>query len=117
MVTIAVTGEREGEPRVAASPGTAKKLPGLGCAVRGRAGAGAGSRFSEGALAAQGAAIAASAAEALSGADILLKVRRPSAEEVQGLKPGAIVAAMLSPYDDRAGLDALAATGLSLMAM
>ncbi len=33
------------------------------------------------------------------------------------MKPGAIVAAMLSPYDDRAGLDALAGTGAALMAM
>jgi NAD(P) transhydrogenase subunit alpha len=82
-----------------------------------QAGAGAGSRFSDAELQAQGATIAASAAEALDGADILLKVRRPAAEEVQALKPGAIVAAMLAPYDDRAGLDALAATGAALMAM
>jgi NAD(P) transhydrogenase subunit alpha len=117
MVTIAVTGEREGEPRVAVSPETVKKLTGLGCTVRVQAGAGGGSRFSDAALEAQGATIAASAAEALNGADILLKVRRPAAEEVQALKAGAIVAAMLAPYDDRAGLDALAATGASLMAM
>ncbi|MFZ1105683.1 MAG: Re/Si-specific NAD(P)(+) transhydrogenase subunit alpha [Hyphomicrobiaceae bacterium] len=117
MVTIAVTGEREGEPRVAVSPETVRKLTGFGCTVRVQAGAGGGSRFSDAALEAQGATIAASAAEALNGADILLKVRRPAAEEVQALKPGAIVAAMLAPYDDRAGLDALAATGASLMAM
>jgi NAD(P) transhydrogenase subunit alpha len=117
MVTIAVTGEREGEPRVAVSPETVKKLTGLGCAVRVQAGAGAGSRFSDAALEAQGATIAGSAEAALDGADILLKVRRPAADEVKALKPGAIVAAMLAPYDDRAGLDALAATGASLMAM
>ena len=56
-------------------------------------------------------------AETLSGADILLKVRRPSPDEVKALKPGAIVAAILAPYDDRAGLEALAGTGASLMAM
>jgi NAD(P) transhydrogenase subunit alpha len=118
MVTIvAVTREREGEPRVAVSPDTVKKLTGLGCTVRVQAGAGAGSRFSDAALQAQGATIARSAADALNGADILLKVRRPAAEEVQALKPGAIVAAMLAPYDDRPGLHALAATGASLMAM
>ena len=78
MVTIAVTGEREGEPRVAISPETVKKLTGLGCTVRVQSGAGGGSRFSDAALQAQGATIAASAAEALNGADILLKVRRPS---------------------------------------
>jgi NAD(P) transhydrogenase subunit alpha len=117
MITIAVTAEREGEPRVAVSPETVKKLTALGCTVRVESGAGAGARFADAALQAQGATIAGSAAEALNGADILLKVRRPSAEEVGALKPGAIVAAMLAPYDDRAGLDALVATGASLMAM
>jgi H+-translocating NAD(P) transhydrogenase subunit alpha len=117
MVTIAATAERDGEPRVAVSPETVKKLTALGCTVRVQAGAGAGSRFSDDALKAQGAIITASAAEALNGADILLRVRRPTADEVKGLKPGAIVAAILSPFDDRPGLDALAATGASLMAM
>jgi NAD(P) transhydrogenase subunit alpha len=117
MVTIAVTAEREGEPRVAASPETVKKLTALGAAVRVQAGAGAGSRFADAAYQAQGAAIAASAAEALAGADILLKVHRPALAEVKALKPGAIVAAILSPFDDRSGLDALAGTGASLMAM
>src|SRR5262245_580561 len=117
MTTIAVTAERDGEPRVAVSPETVRKLTGLGCTVRVETGAGLRSRFADDAFRAQGAAIAANAAEALSGADILLKVRRPSAEEVKALKPGAIVAAMLAPYDDRAGLDALAASGATLMAM
>ena len=117
MVTIAVTTERDGEPRVAVSPETIKKLGALGATVRVQSGAGARSRFSDEILKAQGATIAGSAAEAVSGADILLTVRRPDAATVKALKPGAIVAAMLSPYDDRAGLQALAATGASLMAM
>jgi H+-translocating NAD(P) transhydrogenase subunit alpha len=117
MVTIAVTAERDDEPRVAVSPETVKKLTALGATVRVQAGAGKGSRFFDELLKAQGATIAASAADALSGADILLKVRRPSPDEVKALKPGAIVAAMLAPYDDRPGLDALAGTGASLMAM
>jgi NAD(P) transhydrogenase subunit alpha len=117
MVMIAVTAERDGEPRVAVSPETVKKLGALGGTVRVEAGAGARSRFSDEALKSQGAVIAQSAAEALRDADILLKVRRPSSDEVKALKPGAIVAAMLAPYDDRPGLDALAGTGATLMAM
>jgi NAD(P) transhydrogenase subunit alpha len=117
MVTIAVTAERDDEPRVAVSPETVKKLVGLGCTVRVQSGAGAGSRFSDDALTAQGAILTAGAADTLNGADILLKVRRPSSDEVKALKPGAIVAAMLSPFDDRPGLDALAGTGAALMAM
>ncbi|HWB47331.1 MAG TPA: Re/Si-specific NAD(P)(+) transhydrogenase subunit alpha [Hyphomicrobiaceae bacterium] len=117
MVTIAITAERNGEPRVAISPETAKKLTALGASVNVEAGAGKSARFADDALKLQGATIAATAADALRGADILLKVRRPSIEEVKALKPGAIVAAMLSPYDDRSGLEALAATGATLMAM
>jgi len=117
MVTIAVTAEREGEPRVAVSPETVKKLSALGCQVKVEAGAGSRSRFADDALKAAGATVAANAADALSGADILLKVRRPSPDEVRALKPGAIVAAILAPFDDRPGLEALAGTGASLMAM
>lgn len=117
MVTIAVTAEGTDEPRVAISPETVKKLTALGAHVKVEAGAGSRSRFSDDALKAQGAEIAASAAEALNGADILLKVRRPSADEVKALKPGALVIAMLDPYGDRAGLEALAGTNASLFSM
>jgi H+-translocating NAD(P) transhydrogenase subunit alpha len=117
MVTIAVTAERDGEPRVAVSPETVKKLTAMGFLVKVETGAGAASRFSDELLRAQGAEIVATSAEALGGADVLLKVRRPTADEVKALKPGAIVAAMLAPYDDRVGLEGLAGTGAVLMAM
>ncbi len=117
MVTIAVTAEGPDESRVAISPDTVKKLTALGCKVRVEAGAGARSRFSDEVLKAQGAEIAPSAADALRDTDVLLKVRRPSVEEVKGLKPGAVVAAILDPYGERAGLDALAATNIVLFSM
>ena len=117
MVMISITAEGAEEPRVAVSPETVKKLVGLGCKVKVEAGAGARSRFSDDALKTQGAEIAATAAEALRDADVLLKVRRPSPDEVKALKPGALVIAMLDPYGDTAGLEALAATGGSLFSM
>jgi H+-translocating NAD(P) transhydrogenase subunit alpha len=117
MVTIAVTAEGADETRVAATPDTVKKLVAAGGAVKIQAGAGLKSRFADGQYQAAGATIAATAAEATGGADILLKVRRPTADEVKGLKAGALVIAMLSPYDDRPNLEALAATNLSLFSM
>jgi NAD(P) transhydrogenase subunit alpha len=117
MVLIAVTSEGANEPRVAVSPETVKKLGQLGATVRVQSGAGGRSRFSDDAYKAAGATIVGSASEAASGADILLKVRRPSVDEVKSLKPGAIAAAILYPFDDRPGLEALAATGASLMSM
>ncbi len=116
MVTIAVTAEGPDEPRVAVSPETVKKFTALGAKVRVQSGAGARARFADDALRAAGADIAATAGDTLAGADILLKVRRPSAEEIAALKPGAIVAAILDPYD-KAAMEALAGTGASLFSM
>jgi NAD(P) transhydrogenase subunit alpha len=117
-VTVAVTQERAaGETRVAATPETVRKLAGLGCAVAIEAGAGLGAAYPDADYAAAGATIAGSAAEALAGADILFKVRAPSAEEIAALKPGAIVAAMLNPYQDKTTLAALAQAGASAFAM
>jgi NAD(P) transhydrogenase subunit alpha len=117
MVTIAVTAEPAAETRVAISPEAVKKLVGLGAAVRVVSGAGLRSRFSDEVLKAAGADIVPDAASALSGADILLKVRRPGLDEIKALKPGAMVVAMLDPFGDRAGLEAAAATGASLFSM
>ena len=117
MVTIAVTPEEAGETRVALSPETAKKLVALGATVKISTGAGSRSRFSDAAYQAAGAAVTASPSEAIAGADILLKVRRPGTDEVKALKPGGLAVAMLNPFDDRAGLDALATSGASLFSM
>lgn len=116
MVTIAVTAEGSDEPRVAVSPETVKKLVALGATVRVEQGAGSRSRFSDDALKAAGAEIVPAAAEALAGADILLKVRRPSADEAKALKPGGLVAALLDPFDT-AAIEPLAATGMNLFSM
>ncbi|MEQ1716924.1 MAG: Re/Si-specific NAD(P)(+) transhydrogenase subunit alpha [Hyphomicrobium sp.] len=116
MVTIAVTSEAADEPRVAVSPETVKKLVALGATVRVEQGAGARSRFSDDALKAAGAQIV-SHAEALAGADVLLSVRRPGNEDIKALKPGALVAAMIDPYGDRAALDTMAQTGASIFSM
>ena len=116
MVTIAVTSESADEPRVAVSPDTVKKFTGLGAKVRIESGAGLRSRFSDEAYRAAGAETVGRA-EALAGADILLKVRRPSIDELTALKPGAIVAGMIDPFGDREALDALAATGTTVFSM
>ena len=117
MVTIAVTAEAEKEPRVSVSPDTVKKLVASGCKIRIESGAGVRSQFFDDAYTAQGAEIAATAADALKGADVLFSVRRPSKEDVEALAPGAVVAAMLDPFGERADLEALAATKAKLFSM
>ena len=117
MITIAVTAESADEPRVGLSPETAKKFAQKGCRVLVESGAGLRSRFLDADYTAAGASIAGSAAEALAAADVLLKVRRPSAQEIAGLKRNAFIAAMLEPFGERAGLEAMAVAGVTSFAM
>jgi NAD(P) transhydrogenase subunit alpha len=58
-----------------------------------------------------------SAGDALKGADIVLKVRRPSAEELAAMKPGAVVAAILDPYGGGEAIEALAKAGVNAFSM
>ena len=93
-LTIAVTRERrEGETRCAVTPDTVKALIKLGAAVTVEAGTGAGSYIPDADYAAAGATVAADTRSTLEGADIVLKVRGPTAQETSALKPGAIVVA------------------------
>ncbi|MGH1417241.1 MAG: Re/Si-specific NAD(P)(+) transhydrogenase subunit alpha [Hyphomicrobiaceae bacterium] len=117
MVTIAVTAEGADEPRVAVSPDTVKKLTALGCTVKIEKGAGARSHFSDAEFESKDGQIVPDAEAALSGADVLLKVRRPSVDELSKLKSGAIAAAMIDPYGAADALAPLAKTGVSLFSM
>ena len=117
MIVVATTAEPGDEPRVALSPETAKKLKALGCDVRIEAGAGERSYFLDQSFKDAGATVLPSAAETLKDADIVLKVRRPSAEEVGAMKRGALLAAMLDPYSAKEGIEALAQSGINAFSM
>jgi NAD(P) transhydrogenase subunit alpha len=103
-----------GETRVAATPETVKKFVTQGHQVTVAQGAGHGANFPDDAYTAVGASIG-SQQQAL-GADMVLKVRIPSADETPLMKRGAVLVGMLNPFD-RAGLDRLAAAGLTAFAM
>jgi NAD(P) transhydrogenase subunit alpha len=105
---------RAGETRVAATPETVKKLAAKND-VWVQMGAGAGSSIPDGDYEAAGAKLVASAAEAL-GADIVLKVRAPDANELTNLRSGAVLVGLLEPYSS-ANLEALANRGVSAFAM
>ncbi|ASM76509.1 NADP transhydrogenase subunit alpha [Vitreoscilla filiformis] len=85
-----------------------------GHSVRVASGAGLRAAVTDAAYQAAGAQIV-SQAEALA-TELVLKVRRPSAEELAQMKPGAVLVGMLDPFD-RAGLDALAAAQLTSFAL
>jgi NAD(P) transhydrogenase subunit alpha len=108
---------RDGETRVAATAETVKKLKGLGLEVTVETGAGALARVSDADYLAAGATIAPDMASALAGADIVLKVRSPAADEIAAMKKGAVLAALLSPYTDKDTAGKLAAQGVTAFAM
>ncbi len=115
---IAVPAEVDlGEPRVGATPDTVKRLAGLGAEVVVEAGAGIKSGILDTDYTAAGATIAASAAEALAGADVVLKVRRPTEAELSSYKRGTLVLAIMDPYGNDAALEAMAHAGISSFAM
>lgn len=118
MAIIAVTKERRAdETRVAAVPETVKKLIAAGFEVVVEAGAGLTAACADADYQAAGARIAKSAKDAVAGADVLFKVRGPEADEIAALKSGVIVAALLNPHQERAGLEALAKQGVTAFAM
>jgi NAD(P) transhydrogenase subunit alpha len=100
---------------VAASPDTAKRLVGLGFEVVVEAGAGAASRIPDEEFARAGASIG-KAADA-SGADVVLKVRRPTDAEMKGYRKGAAVLATMDPYGNDAAVAAMARAGVTAFAM
>jgi NAD(P) transhydrogenase subunit alpha len=104
------------ETRVAASPETVKKFIALGAEFAIQHGAGANAGVSDAEYEGAGARMA-SAAEVLSGADVLLKVRRPSGVELTQIKRGALVVAMMDPYGHIPAIEAMAKAGVDAFAM
>src|SRR5271169_893684 len=105
------------ETRVAITPETAKKLSGLGATVKVQAGAGLSSGFIDKDYEAAGATIVRTAREALAGADVVLKVRRPTSSKLAAMKKGALVVAIMDPYGHEQALKAMAAAGICGFAM
>jgi len=117
-VAIAVTRERrEGETRCAVTPETVKKLVALGATVSVEAGTGLGSSLPDADYADAGASVKPDLSAALAGADVLLKVRGPTASEISALKPGAVVVGLLDAWSDKATVEALRGANATAFAM
>src|SRR5580693_1459159 len=103
------------ETRVAASPETVKKLIALGAEVAVEHGAGLKAGIVDTDYQAAGARLV-SGEEAL-GADLVLKVRRPTEHELALMKSGALVIATMDPYGHQDAVEAMAKAGVSAFAM
>jgi len=102
---------REAEARVAASPDTVGRYVKAGHEVRVERGAGAGSSFSDVDYEKAGAKLVDGPAAAWA-ADVVLKVQRPTDEEMELLREGSVLVGMLDPHRHRDQVKAYAQKGV-----
>lgn len=98
-------------------PASAEKLVGLGCELVVESGTGVGSGYSDGDYEAVGASIAKSRAEALASADIVVRVRKPAADEIDKHKEGALAVSFLDPFNEPELIQRFASAGVSALSM
>ena len=106
---------RLGETRAAATPKTVAALIALGYDVRVESGAGGLASFADHAYAEVGASIASR--QEVWGSDIVVKINPPSDTEIAQLRPGTMLASLLSPALAPELLDKLSAQGVTALAM
>ena len=110
-----VKEKRDGELRVAASADTVKRYVGLGLEVLIERGAGITAGVADEAYEKVGGQIV-TAAKAM-GAEILLKVQRPTDAEMGKLKKGQLLIGALDPYPNREQVQAYADKGVTAFSM
>jgi len=115
-LSIAVARERTtGESRVALVPETAKKFTALGARLRMEQSAGTESHFLDSDYAEVN--MVGGIAEAYGGAQLILRVTPPNAEEIAALPEGSVLIGLLKPFDDKARLAALNARKITAFAL
>lgn len=106
-----------GENRVALIPDTVKKLVKLGADITVESALGQGSGFADEEYAEAGAAISSDRNGMLGQSDIILRIRKPEADEVGRIKQGCIHISYLDPFNEGELVDALAQRGISAISM
>jgi NAD(P) transhydrogenase subunit alpha len=115
---IAVPKESvDGETRVAAVPETIQKLVSSGNEVVVQSGAGEAAGHPDSQYTEAGASITTDFASTVSGADAVVKVQKPSGEELSALPEGSIFIGYLDPLTDEATAQSLAARKITAFAM
>ncbi len=106
-----------GEKRVATVPEVVEKLIKLGFGVTVETGAGAAANFSDEAYQAAGARIAGSAVELCAASDMIFRVRPPTPDEVELMKPGSTLLGFIWPAQNPELMQAMADRKLTVLAI
>ena len=106
-----------GEQRVAATPETVKRLSARGLSLHVEEGAGQAAGYADDDYRSAGAALVSSHPEAWGRTDAVLCVNPPAPESLARLKPGALLAGLLSPYGATPRVETLNARQVSALAL
>ncbi len=107
----------ENERRVPMIPADVEKLLKKGAEIEIQSGMGEGSGYDDEAYKKAGIKIAVDRKGLLSEADMVLRLRKPPAEEISLLKPGAIHISYLDPFNEKALIDRFVEAGVSAVSM
>lgn len=105
------------EPRAALIPATAQALVKLGLTVQVQPGLGSASHYADADYVAAGATLQPDHSAGLATADLIFRVAKPSPEDVDRLKRGALHLSFLDPFNEPALLAAFAAAGTSAVSL
>lgn len=115
---IAVIKERHpGEQRVPLLPATAEKLVKLGAELLIEAGLGQSCRFEDAAYEKVGATVSAARRELLQSADMVLRLRKPPADEIELMRKGCIHVSYLDPFHEAELVELLRRAGTSAISL
>ena len=115
-----ITAPREthpGETRTPLTPDAVAKLVKLGAQVEVEAGLGLAAGFPDDAYVKAGATLSTDHNELLITGDIVLRLRKPTLADIDKLKPGAIHASLLDPFNEKELVQKFAERGISAISM
>jgi NAD(P) transhydrogenase subunit alpha len=118
LMQIAVMKETHpGERRIPLMPATAEKLVKLGAEVVIEAGLGQSCRFTDADYEKAGATVSTSRRELLQSADMVLRLRKPPADEIELMKKGCVHVSYLDPFNEAELVELLRRAGISAVSL
>ncbi|TGD72599.1 Re/Si-specific NAD(P)(+) transhydrogenase subunit alpha [Mangrovimicrobium sediminis] len=106
-----------GENRVPITPEVAKKLVRMGAELLVEAGMGAGAGYADADYTEAGATISSDRASLISGADMLLRLRKPTPDEIGQMKRGCIHVSYLDPFNEHGLVNTFKDAGITSISM
>ena len=116
MIIGVIKDTQPGEDRIALTPQAAARLTKRGAQVVIEDALGAELHFGNDLFLKSGVTIS-TRADILKAADILLRVRKPSLEDINGLKPGATHISFLDPFNEKDLINTLASKNISAISL